>query len=760
MHSNGTAAISYELASVDLNDGPENPGAFAAFDSKPPPAPELHNKGVVAIDITEQFKDATQKLDVGQLIKDPYFTLFEAVGALEIMDRKMDSGYLEPGETMEDDYDFSQPLLPEEIIGIIDQLLCHEMAWHMGYPLSQTIFTSLYIDRILMPAPLNIDNTYFDRCENRTTEEPLTLQILRAYCLGLIKTCSFVNNRVKAEHYYEEEDFVTHTYNRSLLEEIEHISILEFLSKTSEQLSDNEEIPPKLKDALLDRLAFRAKILETVELADSRTSSELKPLWMEMASFSPKLRSSTHIGKSCPAAFSVKLQRKLASTVPPRPIVEVSQDTAYDHLERLCRDGSEVVEVFHYYDSHSLMTFISLFQARKPQPSVYIRTLLQHYLFGDMIVLGTMSIRQVLDEDLSSVVLPASVLLDRNNDEIEVPSDPRFNMATRMEIFRSRAAGSYLDILRTMCQNRCRIRRTLCHTISDWDNLQLDAEELDQELRMFTKEDPIIDPTLSIDPIFSFPLSSWAYFYKLCQMEWIVQMGFELETYQPGELASMYWYLQYLSKTRKSHLDRIRGFTIRSHANSRSEDVVQEQKEYTRAISFVNFSTLEAAATSGFADALSCLYSVLSRLELIPEPPMQCNSDEMRYEVRMKPFLAIGLPELIPLGQLTELVTQRNETIMDILDFAATSIAGAKKGFEVLSKLSAEESFSQGSHDHWVANIKACLKACIFTGITVSTLRKAVQTGKGNNVSIKVEIPLPGKGYHDWWVVPKVIPIS
>ena len=39
----------------------------------------------------------------------------------------MDSGYLQAGETMEDDYDFSQLLLPEEIIGIIDQLLSHEV---------------------------------------------------------------------------------------------------------------------------------------------------------------------------------------------------------------------------------------------------------------------------------------------------------------------------------------------------------------------------------------------------------------------------------------------------------------------------------------------------------------------------------------------------------------------------------------------------------------------------------------------------------
>ena len=39
----------------------------------------------------------------------------------------MDSGFLEPGESMEDEYDFGEPLLPEEIIGIIDQLLCHEV---------------------------------------------------------------------------------------------------------------------------------------------------------------------------------------------------------------------------------------------------------------------------------------------------------------------------------------------------------------------------------------------------------------------------------------------------------------------------------------------------------------------------------------------------------------------------------------------------------------------------------------------------------
>lgn len=43
------------------------------------------------------------------------------------MDPKMDSGCLADGESPDPDYDVCRPLLPEEVIGIIDQLLCHEV---------------------------------------------------------------------------------------------------------------------------------------------------------------------------------------------------------------------------------------------------------------------------------------------------------------------------------------------------------------------------------------------------------------------------------------------------------------------------------------------------------------------------------------------------------------------------------------------------------------------------------------------------------
>ena len=43
------------------------------------------------------------------------------------MDPKMDSGYLAEGEALEDDYDVLGNLLPEEVIGIMDQMLCYEV---------------------------------------------------------------------------------------------------------------------------------------------------------------------------------------------------------------------------------------------------------------------------------------------------------------------------------------------------------------------------------------------------------------------------------------------------------------------------------------------------------------------------------------------------------------------------------------------------------------------------------------------------------
>lgn len=39
----------------------------------------------------------------------------------------MDSGYLAPGESLDNEYDVLRELLPTEVIGIMDRLLCSEV---------------------------------------------------------------------------------------------------------------------------------------------------------------------------------------------------------------------------------------------------------------------------------------------------------------------------------------------------------------------------------------------------------------------------------------------------------------------------------------------------------------------------------------------------------------------------------------------------------------------------------------------------------
>jgi len=44
------------------------------------------------------------------------------------MDPKMDSGCLASGESLDEDYNVMKPLAAEQVLGIIDQLLCHEVS--------------------------------------------------------------------------------------------------------------------------------------------------------------------------------------------------------------------------------------------------------------------------------------------------------------------------------------------------------------------------------------------------------------------------------------------------------------------------------------------------------------------------------------------------------------------------------------------------------------------------------------------------------
>lgn len=96
-----------------------------------------------------------------------------------------------------------------------------------------------------------------------------------------------------------------------------------------------------LGDALAIRLRFRKSLLAAEE--PQLPPSELAEAWTLVAASLSPIRDSHHHGWDVENSFSTKIQRRLASTVPPRPIVEMTFPEAFQKLEELCKDCQEAV---------------------------------------------------------------------------------------------------------------------------------------------------------------------------------------------------------------------------------------------------------------------------------------------------------------------------------------------------------------------------------------------------------------------------------
>ncbi|KAL4987118.1 Mak10 subunit, NatC N-terminal acetyltransferase-domain-containing protein [Aspergillus falconensis] len=732
------------------------------------PTTRIVSQSVVPRDITEEFTQAASGLKTGQLVKDEYFTLFEAVGALEIMDPKMDSGYLgheEKGQGLEDDYDILRDLTPEEVVWIMDELLCHEMAWHMGHPLSQTLFTSLYIDKLLWPIPRSVEDAHFGRGGLVTDREQPDLAhiVLRAYCLALIKCCDFVHARVTSEFYYEEEDFSSQLYNRTLLSnfEYEHFPVL--LNRAISWIDEQETMNAAAKSAIKSRLTFRQQFLsglqQDINILKTRSADKLQ----SCLSIIPALKEPAQTRRPVPESFSWKIQRRLASTVPPRPVVKISFDDALAHLERLCQDGIHLNQILDYRGPYNLKVAIWTLLSRKPQPSVYTRSLVQSIIMNQSTVLGAVPVKQFLYDELAALVLPSSILLEASLDETEVPSDPRFQIAQLMDGFVRRFSQPFVDTFRSACLNRCRIRRNVCHTLADWDNLQMEAEDLDEQLRTLSEEPPLELP--NGDTTYSYPLSSWAYHQKLNQFRLILQLGFELSIYAPEELPGMYWYLSHICSTHLGHIDRIRTFILAAVQRSRRSLT----KHATMRKSFLLFDrlTTHIVAIDAFAIALHALYVLLSRHKILPtaSAPNAYSNDQFRYELRMKPFLQITLPELVPYEEYRREATLQGDSDEVVLERATKAIGEARKAWEAtlangpFDDSNDEKPNAPALEEDWKRDVKDTMRACIGTSIAIETVKKAIN-GSGGAESLNLQVNIPEAGskirWHDWWAVPQV----
>lgn len=148
---------------------------------------------------------------------------------------------------------------------------------------------------------------------------------------------------------------MTNLYNRRLLTEYEAIDIEHVLDDAIAFLEGQAvKVENTVKDALIGRLQFRKAILSAVSI-DVIADRQRATSWTRCMEMLPTIKQSTIHGVPVHKSFSVKIQRRLASSVPPRPIVSISFDDAYTFLCRLCQHAKEAYGVLDYHGGAHLL---------------------------------------------------------------------------------------------------------------------------------------------------------------------------------------------------------------------------------------------------------------------------------------------------------------------------------------------------------------------------------------------------------------------
>lgn len=225
----------------------------------------------------------------------------------------------------------------------------------------------------------------------------------------------------------------------------------------------------------------------------------------------------------------------------------------------------------------------------------------------------------------------------------------------------------------------------------------------------------------------------------------------------------MYWYLSHICSTHLGHIDRIRTFMLSGAQRSRPSLT----KHAVLRKSFLLFDrlTMQIVAIDAFAIALHALYVLLSRHKLLPTAagPQAYSNDQFRYELRMKPFLQITLPELVPYEEYSREATLQGDSDEVVMGRASKAIGEARKAWETtlangpFDDLNGEKPDAPAVTEDWNRDVKDTMRACIGASIAIETVKRAISSG-ARPLNLRVDIPEVGSKprWHDWWAVPQV----
>ncbi|KAK9458568.1 Mak10 subunit, NatC N-terminal acetyltransferase-domain-containing protein [Lipomyces oligophaga] len=612
------------------------------------------------IDVSAIFKTTASRLAPGQLAMLDTFALVNAIEALDIMDPKMDAGLLNMAEFAKPDELFVNTVVQTvpQFIWIVDMLFAAEMAWQAGATLTQSVFTSLFVEHAGRQFDGTLASIQFG--DNKL------LMYLRAYVLATMKSIDLPCRQMQCKQIIEDEDIVTQTHGFDLLQFIPVDRVLQDVRSALDALgSDSHPVNVRLQLKIVLLSIFAA---EVEPASTSLLNSALELLALVEQTHTP--------ADPVLSAFSTSIQGRLECAIPPRPELPLSFTKSVESCRQMLESLKSIDAVFTCSQPAQITQYLidfALFRPLSRQDLPYVRTRLLKSIF----VPPNRSSRAYLIADISKHVCVSPLLWQSESQDLKS--------------FLVHADSCFQTLLSCLCQNKSRLRRSLCLAIIEWDALQVEVETLESSAEMLDYSPILISSDASMDDgdedgLRALPLSSWVYLWKLQIMIWTVFLGFDLEIYKLEEWPVMMWYANYLIKVADSHLQRIENVLsltdiyVRSSPSMHNQYLDLDGLPQTR--TWLRFCRAELAVYTELCNGYICLFAALISLGFVRDfnaPQSKFSSPALLYSLRVKPFSTVGVPELPSYASFEEFTTFNNCAVDNLFANSETAFTMARR---------------------------------------------------------------------------------
>lgn len=633
-------------------------------------------------------------------MKSNIFDLLEGTRAVEVDNAKLDTGMLRH-ELTPDELSFnpSDGQSIESVLAITDKLFGLLMSWLNNSSLPVTVLSCRYTQALLTSYNNSIIKL-FETCklvdqrlpknqgevDIESFEYQLVHRGLRSFIGGLCKFIGFLLN-VGTTVLYEEEDLTTRNMDLDFLTQIDINTIMHDINHTIEWLKKQSD-PKSIH--LIDRLEVIFRMLQIESILSFSFQIEPKSGPTPVLSFvnqvidilQNKIKNFSSFKDNIPAgSFSKFVQLDLNNRSIPAELYELPEGESFKKLVEMFQQLNEIIvnssQISNHFQFQNFLEY-EVSNRMDSKFNVFIRALYQLFLIrDDKSILGSpneniMSVTQRMLENLNCV--DTQILDDPASGAWgDLKPTAMNSILQKLEQLLGDLERIIYHNLSNVTNNRCRQRQLMSRGLLIWDTLQVSLETFELDVWESQKiGDEIENINGVITP--SLPISSFVYYHKLTLMIDILFRGFELDLYKDFEIPQIYWYISYLSQLALDHLQgRIKvqldlkvkqinsGMTkkikkLKAGEKKEKLKLLQAEKQKTL-IPIIqqtsnyndNYRTKLYEGYLKLSDSLKLFFIILHGLEILDlfkGPKHSLTSLENIYNLRMKPFSSIGVPNL------------------------------------------------------------------------------------------------------------------